>query len=62
MENQGRFRQTRSASRVTEKLPDGSIAFLDAETKRVCFLNVSAAAAWQACFEDADVPLVAQVI
>jgi len=59
MENQAQFRQVQSASRVTEKLPDGSIAFLDSETKRVCFLNASAAAAWEACAEEADVPSIA---
>src|SRR5208283_5651354 len=59
MECQMRFRQTQSASRVTEKLPDGSIAFLDGETKRVCFLNTSAAAAWEACAEEADETTIA---
>ena len=60
MESQSRFRQTESASRVTEKLPDGSIAFLDGETKRVCFLNASAAAAWEACAGESDVPSIAR--
>ena len=60
MENQSRFRQTQYASRVTERLPDGSVAFLDGETKRVCFLNASAAAAWEACADEADVPSIAR--
>jgi Chaperone of endosialidase len=60
MEERTRFKQVKSASRVSEKLPDGSIAFLDSETKQVCFLNTSAAAAWEACREEANVQSIAR--
>lgn len=41
--------QTESDVRIVERLPDGSTAVFDGNSKTVYSLNVSAAAAWEAC-------------
>jgi hypothetical protein len=53
-------RQIRPNSFVTEKLPDGSTAVLDTATTTVHSLNLSAAAAFEACRETKTVPQLMQ--
>jgi hypothetical protein len=53
-------RQARLNSFVTERLPDGSTAVLDTATTTVHSLNLSAAAAFEACRETKTVPQLMQ--
>jgi len=54
------FRQMRADLWVIEQLADGSIAVLDKQSKSVFFLNATAAAAWEACRDQADAASVAR--
>ena len=53
------FRQARPGTLVTERMRDGSIAIFDQESKTSYFLNARAAAAWDACLDQADATTVA---
>lgn len=54
--------QTESDVRIVERLPDGSTAVFDGNSKTVYSLNVSAAAAWEACRNKATLGQIMQAI
>ena len=51
-----KIERVQSDTLAVAKLPDGSVAVFDAETKTVYSLNATAGAAWDACSQAATLP------